>query len=187
MFNFTLHVCTNFSYCEHWCASQCWCSPIRHNNPLSCNENRKHFKPCCKHKLNMRKANGKKCLQAYFASSEWPHHNIQSDCIKNNVLMSTNQISAPFKDCAPSGLPLSYDNQIFFCNRCIYVLRMFTEICGANIFHRLGTHTKFDSMWKSMQSWFTNAYSLSWWIRAVFGAICCNLSPGGIWIYLVVD
>ena len=98
MFNFTLHVCTNFSYCEHWCASRCWCFPTRHNNLLSCNENRKHFKPCCKRKLNMRKANGKKCLQAYFASSEWPHHNIQSDCIKNNVLMSTNQISAPFKD-----------------------------------------------------------------------------------------
>ena len=44
------------------------------------------------------KANGKECLQAYFASSEWPHHNIQSDCIKNNVLMSTNQFSTPFKD-----------------------------------------------------------------------------------------
>ena len=44
------------------------------------------------------KANGKECLQAYFTSSEWPHHNIQTDCIKNNVLLSTNQISAPFKD-----------------------------------------------------------------------------------------
>ena len=39
------------------------------------------------------KANGKKCLQAYFTSSEWPHHNIQSDFINNNVLLST-----PFKD-----------------------------------------------------------------------------------------
>ena len=47
--------------------------------------------------------------------------------------------------CAASGLPLSYDNQTFFCNRCIYVLRMFTEICGTKIFHRLGMHTKFDS------------------------------------------
>ena len=39
------------------------------------------------------KANGKECLQAYFTSSEWPHHNIQSDRIKYNVLLST-----PFKD-----------------------------------------------------------------------------------------
>ena len=31
MFNFTLHVCTIFSYGEHWCASRCWCSPTQHN------------------------------------------------------------------------------------------------------------------------------------------------------------
>ena len=32
MFNFTLHVCINFSHGEHWCASWCWCSPTRHNS-----------------------------------------------------------------------------------------------------------------------------------------------------------
>ena len=30
-FYFILCVCANFSRGEHWCASQCWCSPTRHN------------------------------------------------------------------------------------------------------------------------------------------------------------
>ena len=48
MFNFTLHVCANFSRSEHWCASWCWCSPTRHTTPkklwLSLTSSKEHKK-----------------------------------------------------------------------------------------------------------------------------------------------
>ena len=34
MFNFTLHVCANFSHGEHWCASRCWSFPTQHTTTL---------------------------------------------------------------------------------------------------------------------------------------------------------
>ena len=74
----------------------------------------------------------------------WDEKNLDSLRAKRKVRQLPG-IKPKIPDCAPSGLPLSYDNQTFFCNRYIYVLRMFMKICGAKIFHRVGTYTKFDS------------------------------------------